>query len=388
MSRLPGAGLRRALLAVAPGRLWLAVALLAAGSYAFFLLQYALVHGPNGLFHIDTRWYAYLAYRDLGASRDEAIRLVAAFLRPRGVEVSAQVFTGPTAEITKTRVLYPLASAPFVAAFGVRGLLVVPALAALFTALAMAYLGFRLLGRYGGLLLVGAWELSWLVMHWLIPAMSDGLSIALVAAALLVLPLGRVARRRDVAVFAGVVAALAFTRQAAAIPAGAAILAWLWAAVGSRRLGGPWAPFAAAGAGAVLLTAVIGALWAPFDVVGQLRTATGEPTLAAALRRLPHVAAFIARWDLRVIALDPIMVTVLALCVACVAVLWRSTASALLLGATLPYLALNLLNATASGFRYAAPAYPVFFLAAAAVVAHWAGRPTALAAPPAGEPVR
>lgn len=376
----------RSMVAVAPTRAWAAVLALVAGAYAYTIYRYSFEKPANGLFRGDARWYAYLAYRDLGYSRSDAIHAVAVYLLPKGIGVYPQTFAGLAAEVTKTRVLYSAASAPFVALFGIRGMLVVPALATLFTALALCYLACRLFGARVGLVVTAGWLLSYVVMLWSVPALTEGLTIALMTAGLLVLPLRRAARARDPVVFGVLVVALAFTRQAAAMAAGAVILAWLWEGWQVRRWRGVWWPFAVSGFVAFVLTSVVSAVWAPFNVVAQMKAASGASTLAGALAALPRTALFIVRHDGAVILRDPIMVLVLVLVVLGVLTWFRSLATALLLGATLPYVALNLLNGTPSGFRYAAPVFPYFFLAAAALVVHWAGWANPLGRPSAEHP--
>ncbi len=370
---------------IGPARFWMTVFVLAALAYAATVWLYSHQVGLNGIFRGDARLYAYRTYRILGYSRHDAVETMRPFFVSRGIPVGPHDFGGLAGQIARPRVVYPLLSAPFVALFGAGGMAVVPALCYLLSAFGMAYLFGRMFSARVALVVVAGWLTSYVVGLWTVAALTESVTITLMIGILLCLPLHRSASRRDLVVFGLLAVVLAFTRQATPMIAGAVTLAWLWTAVRQRRLRTEWLAFAATGLLVSIATSAITVVFAPFDFKTEMLVASHQPTFAAALHHLPTTMGYFLQWDLRVLSNDKVMCLVVLLAIVQVVRFFGSLPSALLLGGFIPYFLLNVLNGTPSGTRYAAPIFPLFFLAATTLALRWLNLPEA--SPEHPEPV-
>jgi hypothetical protein len=79
----------------------------------------------------------------------------------------------------KSRVLYPILSVPFVALFGMQGMLVIPALSMLTLMIAIQMIGFKLNNKFLAFLISALISISPVVSRWMFVNITDGLLTAL-----------------------------------------------------------------------------------------------------------------------------------------------------------------------------------------------------------------
>lgn len=340
----------------------------------------------------DTPFYLAWTYRLLGYDDAEAVRRSVGFLaHEQGVtcadstlpwckaENFPMYFAGDFAATVGPRVGLPLLSAPGVALFGPRAMVGLSIVAYTVAILCVVLLAARLFGSrlalLGGLLMSAAW----LVSNWGVHANTEALALMFTTATLLPLPLRRVARRRDLVLFVLLLEASLFTRQFALTLVAGTVLAWLWCVVRDRHLNNPWSPFALAAVLCGGLTVYVQGLMtsgyaSDFSALGTYQRNTGTEGLTEGLLAVPGTAAHILAGDWRHVRADVVLSAVLLL--AAVSIAWRrrSELSALALGAFVGTLGLNLITNSDSIFRYHAPVFSIYLLAALALLADLVGR--------------
>jgi hypothetical protein len=364
----------------------------------------------------DSRLYLAWSYLYLGHSKASAYTLTKRLLENMdGVGPGCNfcwsgeprlAWFGPTYGGTVgPRALYPLLSTPFVWLFGGWGMLVVPVIAFAGTVVVLVLFTSRLYGPRWAFAAGAVLILSTTVERWSLMAMTEAPAMFCTTAILLVLPLRRATRRRDLAWFLVLLELGLFTRQFCQVIPVAVAFCWLVVAVRDRRLRNPWLPFAASG---VLVTAVT--VWlqgklaglvfgGQFSIVRSFENAV-HYDIGGRVRNAPlKIIRLIAVGDYSYLQWDVLVLVVLA--VALVGVCWRfrSELSALAVGMFVATYALNFLIVLPTAFRYASPQYPYLLLAALALVADLAAgrRPSRSvetppdqppAAPPAEAPAR
>ncbi|WP_213450196.1 hypothetical protein [Rhizomonospora bruguierae] len=383
--------LRRArawLAGVAPLPGWLLVAA-AYGTALIGSTEHLRRWGP------DARYYLAWAYRYGGLSEREAGRRTYEFLDTfewfrdfcgpgcRPDDTYAWLFHGWTGGLVAPRVLYPLLSAPFVRAVGPQGMLVVPILAYAVCLVLVMVLAARLAGPRWSVLAGLATVLPAEMSRWSNYAYTEALTMALCVACVVVLPLGRHARRWDPALFGVLLLAFAFTRQFHPVVVAGVGAAWLGAAVTARRLRNPWLPFLAVGVAVLVVANVVQGLIAPaYSIVDSFVRHSGAGSVAGIPGALPRVAWRLIRaeaWD----ALDDPSICLVGLLVVAGALRrYRSPVTWLVTGALGGTFALHVLNTEPSHLRYYAVVFPLLAVYATTVVADLFGG----APPPAPEP--
>ncbi len=208
---------------------------------------------------------------------------------------------------------------------------------------------------------------------------------------LVAMPTGRGPRRTEhVVMAAGIVAVMALTRQTGTLPILMVLGGWAASVVGERRWRTAWLPFVLAVVPTALLSYVLVARWAPFDVMPYLLQRTGSSSVLGALRVSPGMAVQATYDDLReALPIDPLLLLVVVLAVIGFVVLVRDPLGWVSAGALLSCVGTVLLNPVTSKLRYFAPAVPTTFLIACAggawLCRRWTG-PTA--GPPPGDDPR
>ncbi len=319
----------------------------------------------------DSQYYTGMALRFSGMSAADAYAQV--------VERSAQHgWHAPTIDtifgwgLVQPRVVYPGLSAPFVKAFGVDGMVIVPVIAmAVFVGLTFFVLRtrYRTLAVIAPVLLV---VVSPQLIFFGTAMLTESLTALWCAAILFsVWRYHEVADRRWLIAAGAFTIVMAFTRQAALIPAGAMAMAWLGAVV-VRRPARQWGWSAlVVGASAVASQIAQSVLWPSFSQVSQFITTTGADDLPGALRATPTVALRILRSDFANFAKgDLALLALIAIAIIGVVVLWRRAESHLLVGAFVTTAAYNITNGTPTTFRYAMPGLIFYVVVVAALVAH------------------
>ena len=199
--------------------------------------------------------------------------------------------------------------------------------------------------------------------------LTEGPAAVLGMLALVCTPLfGRTGRRYLVACGL-VLVVLAFTRQAAVIPAAGITAAWIGTSIRHRRISNDWLPFAivasVAAVGSQLLQTLI---WPGFSVFSYYQTKTGTDRLSASIAEVPSVAWNIVGRDFDVMwGRDRALLLFIVLTVVAIVATIRTVEAQVALGALAAGAALNVLNTTPTVFRYFFPAY--FFMMVA--IAGW-----------------
>ncbi len=352
----------RALARIRPW-LWGGTALLAA-----YVSVYLAVLKTKPLYAPDTRYYAAMALWFSGLSKDRAAELVATY--PGG---SAWV-TPPVDQLfgwglVQPRVVYPALSVPFVKVWGIDGMAVVPALATLALVALMAVMVQRRYG-WGPALVTSTLVLSSsLLMFFGTAMLTESLTSLWGALILAVTWRWQAVRGRRLLVgLAAVTVAMAFTRQAALIPAGALVVAWLGSVVLRRRDQAWGLPTLVVTTTAVVVQVMQTLVFPTFSQYHQYLAATKTDSLMAALRATPRLAWHILHTDLRnYAAADHALLVLVVLATISGVLLWRRSESHLLLGAFAVVTLLNVTNGTPTAFRYAMPGLVFWVVAIAAL---------------------
>jgi hypothetical protein len=137
-----------------------------------------------GIYQPDGAHYAYRALTFLGQSSDQAATQVVDWYRNYGFKNNTftpydlQPQNIGTWAIVSPRILYPLLSVPFVALLGIKGMLVIPALALLVVIWASFLLGKKYVSTGFGLLLAFSISISPTILRWVPANLTDGLLYA------------------------------------------------------------------------------------------------------------------------------------------------------------------------------------------------------------------
>ncbi len=404
-ARAAAARLVRAAAGEVPARYWLLLG-------ALFVLGYVYYHATHRGYTGDGLYYAAMALMRAGSRYWEALHAVGVYFHdPNVFRLDYGFFDPQFNPLIKPRVLYPILSAPFVRAFGVGGMWVVPALAAVYTLWGNATLLARLYGpriAFAVLLpfltTIAWWEFGTGVY-------TEPLAIALMTCLLRNLPLGRPARVRNHVMVALMLVALSLTRQMTTVPMAMLVAPFLWSVLRREDAGAASEPGGGRGwlgacwrrarGSAWLVSAAIGVIvgglalflllvWAPYDALAAFLRNTHTKTLGLAIRHLPQIAwrllkaesASYLRADL------PMTLLWVAAIGACVA-RFRTYVAALFVGAAGSGVVFAVLNGVAGSLRYFFPMYPVLLLMVAEGVRWFFARDTAsnrvaVDAPPTG----
>lgn len=145
-----------------------------------------LVYGLDfGLFHPDGQLYSFRTLTMAGNSEVVSGSIVSDWYREHAFKLnsidpkSLYFDTHPLWELYKSRVLYPILSVPFVALFGMQGMLVIPALSMLILMISIQIIGFKLDNKFLAFLISVLISISPVVSRWMFANITDGLLTAL-----------------------------------------------------------------------------------------------------------------------------------------------------------------------------------------------------------------
>jgi len=328
----------------------------------------ALVIGAYGIavwstFHTmpafapDTRYYAAMTLRLTGLSQAESYEQVKAFVEQFGYDTP-----GPGVlfgwGLVAPRIVYPALSVPFVMAFGIPGMQVVPVIAMGVGLLVTMLVGRRTAGLAATVAVLFLLIASKRLIFYGGAMLTESLSFAMVAGIALCLPWdGRRRSRRALLVALGLLLLVAFTRQATLIPAGAAVVAWIGSALRERRWRTAWAPFALwLSVVAVVVQVLQSILFPGFSQLTQFLLATKTDSLSDALAQVPTLTWTIITSDIYLMAtVDIPLLILIVLAVIAGIVRWRHVDAHLLIGAVLATFLYNITNGTPTMFRYGFP---------------------------------
>jgi hypothetical protein len=145
-----------------------------------------LIYGLDfGLYHPDGQLYTFRTLTMLGKNELEAGRLVSNWysenaFKLKYFEPSSLFFdVHPLWQLYKPRVLYPILSVPFVAFFGIPGMLVIPALSMLIVLVSVILMGFKLKNENLAFVIALLLSFSPVVSRWMYANITDGLLTAI-----------------------------------------------------------------------------------------------------------------------------------------------------------------------------------------------------------------
>ena len=145
-----------------------------------------LVYGLDfGLFHPDGQLYSFRALTMVGNSETTAGSIVSDWYSGHAFKLkvidpqSLHYDTHPLWALYKSRILYPILSAPFVLLFGMNGMLVIPALSMLVLMFSIQAIGIRLSNKYLAFALAVLISMSPVITRWMFANITDGLLTAL-----------------------------------------------------------------------------------------------------------------------------------------------------------------------------------------------------------------
>jgi hypothetical protein len=314
----------------------------------------------------DTPHYAVRTLEILGRNHGEAKAEAAPFLASRGGGLNVNVVDTPGAPLFHPRILYPLLSAPFVAIFGLRGMLAVPFVASI----AFCAILWRLVARrappWTAALIVALVANARSFSVYSVAALTDGGALALIGAMLLTLPGEERANGVPKLTFLAAVAA-GFTREVGPLAILLGFACLLWARNKSPEVKAGWRATAAALFAAGAVTMVWVAAIARLDPLSQIELMTHR-TGASALGALPRVAGRVLA-DTGIALLRDWPLAIVLGAAAWGAVRRRGSIEAWLAAAALAAsLALLAINPTDTKFRLQLPIVPFAAMLASPVI--------------------
>lgn len=339
----------------------------------------------------DTLSYLSWTYRYLGYSDADAARLTIDFARqfPDACTSNArcdydrwpELFSGVYAKLVGPRIITPLLSAPFVALLGPWGMAVLPFVSYTLAIVVVVVLAHRLFGQRLALLAGVLMVLPVPVARFGVHTYTEAPATLFAVAALLFLPIGRKPRRLDLLWFLLLVELGLFTRQFNAVTVAGVALAWLVVTVRDRALRNPWLPFMATGMVAGVATVyfqmrMFAGDSGDFSYQDRIFEHTGTDTFGELVQVLPNLFyrnVWLTDWSY--LRTDVTLVVVLTIGLLAVVTRFRSELSAIAVGMAVTTYAFNALEMYPAYFRYHVPAYPIYLLAALALVADLYARP-------------
>jgi hypothetical protein len=231
-----------------------------------------------------------MTFRYTGHDLDDAIRLTGEYFNDPKIDRLHYGFTDPfIAPLIYPRVVYPALSAPFVMVMGGTGMWVVPLLASIFIVWGLMRLMTRLFTAGIAVAVTVTFIFTNAFLEYLTGLYTESPTVAFVVAIVMMVPLGgrRFAAREAVACSILLVL-ITFSRQSAPVVISAICGAWLWTAVGTRRIrSNEWnRPVA------VLLPV---GMVASLASVGGPRTTSSAGTFASMASRTPNRRSPISR---------------------------------------------------------------------------------------------
>jgi hypothetical protein len=358
---------RRPLLAPrSAGRWWtLLVAVLGLlGGVAAFWPHRGRWVGYNG----DHYYYASMALQYAGYGYDRSLAVVGDYFHyPYSWAQLDMGYLNPAfAPLIYPRVVLGLAAWPFVRAWGVQGVWAAGALFGTGSVLAMLLLARRRIGLVGLLvlpILLGATRYG---PEFMFGIFLEAPVILATAVMMLALPLGSARRTWWHAVAAaGMVPVMFLSRQVPVLPIGMVLGGWLWAWIGSRRFRNAWFPFAVTVTPATVISYLMIARWAPYNVLPFLLAITKSKDGHELLQKAPAMWRESWRVDSHLLVqYDLPMFFVVLLALAGLLLAIRNPITGVVLGALASGVVTELANGQANSFRYVSPAIPPLFLIA------------------------
>lgn len=330
----------------------------------------------------DTRFYLAWAYRFGGMSEMEAGRRTYEFFNAFdwfapfcwfACDTSdptitySWLFRGEEGGLFAQRFLYPLLSAPFVRLLGPPGLLVIPVVAYTAFLVMVVVLASRLYGPRWAVFAGIATLMPISMTAYGVYAYTEALAMALMAACLLMLPLGRrtPTTRRDLIVFGVLLVAFAFTRQFHHVLVLGLVFAFVSVWIRTRSWRNEWLPFAAVGVGASVVLGVVQTLMAPgYSLLKPFLEVSGAGSISGVPGILPKVLWRIVRGEVYTGGRDFGLVLLAVIGAAGLVTAFRTPLGQLTFGVVVGTFGMELITALNSQNRYWALSVPLLVLLA------------------------
>lgn len=314
--------------------IWVVV-LLAVGIATFALTS---LPPKSGLWLSDSRFYLFMTLRVLGESPATAHLHVKELFDTLGMLTDRNVWRSPNYPLFRGRPLYPIISAPLVAMFGYRGLLIIPL--ACWTALGPVL--FLALRRFATSLAAGGAVVAVLltgVATYLIRPMAEPITMIGMAAWIALLPWrGRTSKWQLIAI--GVVVGLTeFTRPVTFFVAGPMVLLTLWAWRKPKAYRNAWLKTSAVTLAVVAVTTLAVQRLVDISLSQTLMLATKSQSVGEAIANYPGLFFQNLGKETMQALQDPATSILLAAGLVASVVLWRSVVPWLYVGSILGYLA-------------------------------------------------
>jgi hypothetical protein len=338
--------------------------------FTLYLLYVHLhLNGAAVLFPPDSGYYTVMTLRDLGYSVPHAVHRTNSYTT---FPVTNSMFSdgNNTWLLVRSRVLYPLLSAPFVAALGLKfGMLVVPTISVV---VFLFFTGRTLQRLYGPTVAVFVTffvSLSYVLTEEIYFATTDLLALAFLSIFFDNLPLYRRNSKRNNIMLCVALLLIAVTRQDGVYPLALLCGGWLWSAVAARSLRNDWTLPMLIIAPITLVVDIVSQVISPVHVQTLVSTHAGATGVGGTIASVPGLAWSLTIADFHFMqAQDKVLFTLF-----CVAVIFmvfrpRSVETGLMIaGAAAVYLIIVPVGVPV-GMRYEIVLVPVTAVIAGRVV--------------------
>lgn len=336
---------------------------------AYFLYVHLHRNGAAVLFPPDSGYYTVMTLRDLGYSVPHAVARTNTYTN---FPVTNSMFTdaNPTWLLVRSRVLYPLLCAPFVAALGLKyGMLMVPAVSVLVFLFFTGRTLQRLYGPFVALVVTFFVSLGYVLTQELFFATTDLLALAFLAVFVDHLPLYRRNSTRNNVMLVVALLLIAATRQDGVYPLALLCGGWLWSALSVRSWRTDWTLPALIIAPLTLVVDVLSQVISPVHVQTLVSTHAGTSGLGGTIASVPRTAWSLTVADFHFMqSQDKVLFTLFCLAVLFLVVRPRAVETGLMVaGAAAVYLIIVPIGVPV-GMRYEIVLLPVTAIIAGRVV--------------------
>lgn len=256
----------------------------------YLLYVHLHLNGSYVLFPPDSSYYTVMTLRDLGYSLPHAASQTNANSHfPLAINMYTN--SNPTWLLVRSRVLYPLLSAPFVALLGLRyGMLAVPAVSVIVFLFFTGRTLQRLYGPFVALLITFFVSLCYVLTEELFFATTDLLTLAFLAIFFDNLPLYRRNSRLNNILLCVALLLIAVTRQEGVYPLALLCGGWLWSAVSTRSWRTDWTIPALIIAPITIVVDVVSQIISPVHVQALVATHAGTSGVGGTIASMPGIA--------------------------------------------------------------------------------------------------
>ncbi|HEV2640100.1 MAG TPA: hypothetical protein VGX23_33510 [Actinocrinis sp.] len=344
---------------------------------AYLLYVHLHLNSAGVLFPPDSGYYTVMTLRDIGYSVPHAVSRTNTYTN---FPVNSPMFadSNPTWLLVRSRVLYPLISAPFVAALGLRyGMLIVPAVSVLVFLFFTGRTLQRLHGPFVALIVIFFVSLCYVLTNELFFATTDLLALAFLSIFFDNLPLYRRNSLRNNVMLCVALLLIAATRQDGVYPLALLCGGWLWSAVSARSWRTDWTLPTLMIAPITLVVDIVSQVISPVHVQALVSSHAGTSGVGGTIASVPRMAWSLTIADFHFMqAQDKVLFTLF--CVAVIFMVFRLRAvetGLMVAGAAAVYLIIVPIGVPV-GMRYEIVLLPVTAVIAGRVVQGFCQRMT------------